>query len=197
VTDVDSVNQAAERARAFGRLDICVANAGISRVEPFLDGSASSWLEVIRINLIGVMITLQAAARSMVADGKGGRLLATASISGVHGESLVPAYCASKGGVISLIQSLAVELAPHRITANAVAPGQVATELSDRDVEIVSRREGKDPKAYLTEFLSTRVPLGRRAEPREIAALFAFLASDDAAFISGETVRIDGAELAV
>jgi meso-butanediol dehydrogenase/(S,S)-butanediol dehydrogenase/diacetyl reductase len=99
--------------------------------------------------------------------------------------------------VISLIQSLAVELAPHGITANAVAPGQIATDLSDIDLLAMSKREGKDVQRYLTEFLSGHVPLGRRGEAREVAALFAFLASDDAAFISGETVRIDGAELAV
>jgi NAD(P)-dependent dehydrogenase (short-subunit alcohol dehydrogenase family) len=143
------------------------------------------------------MITLQAAARLMISDGKGGRLLATASITGVHGDALAPAYCTSKGGVISLIRSLAVELAPHGITANAVAPGQIATELGDADAAVMGRRQGKNVQRCLTDFLATRVPLGRRGEAREVAALFVFLASEDAAFISGETVRIDGAELAV
>lgn len=196
VTSTEALSAAAERANAFGRLDVCIANAGIGKVENFLDGTQASWHQIVDVNLIGVMVTLQAAARLMVADGGGGRLLATASIAGIRGEAQVSAYCATKGGVIALMRSLAIELAPHNITANAVAPGQVATDLNAADVAVISAREGIDPEAFMANILA-QVPARRMARPEEIAGVFAFLASEDAAYISGATIRIDGGELAV
>lgn len=198
VTDGEAMTDAVGLAQEMGgRLDICVANAGIGRVEDFLDGTSSSWRAVLDVNLLGVMTTLQAAARVMAADMAGGRLLATASIAGIRGEPHTAAYCASKGGVISLIQSLAVELARYGITANAVAPGQISTALNAADVELMSQRAGKLAAAYRHDFISAHVPAGRMGAPHEVAALFAYLASDAAGFISGATVRIDGAELPI
>jgi NAD(P)-dependent dehydrogenase (short-subunit alcohol dehydrogenase family) len=197
VTDALALRDAAELAKEqFGRLDVCVANAGVGRLEEFLGGSPASWQEVLAVNLLGVMATLQAAARLMVEDGGGGRLLATASIAGLHGEPLSAAYSASKGGVLALTRALAIELAPHRITVNAVAPGQVATALNRTDARIMGEREGKTLEEYERDFLQAAVPLQRIGDPAEVAALFAFLASEDAAFITGATFRIDGGELA-
>ena len=197
VTDADAMAEAVRAAAGPGRLDICVANAGISRIEDFLDGSPDSWRSVVEVNLIGVMVTLQAAARLMVRDGAGGRLLATASIAGLSGEPHIPAYCASKGGVIALMKALAVELAPHGITANAIAPGQIATGMNLDYADIMSQREGLGRAAFEAKFVAAHVPLGRMGRPEEVAALFAFLASEDAAFITGATFRIDGAEVTV
>jgi NAD(P)-dependent dehydrogenase (short-subunit alcohol dehydrogenase family) len=197
VTDVQAIREAASLAARVGRLDICVANAGVNRLEDFLDGSPASWLEVLQVNLVGVMVTLQAATKLMVDHGAGGRLLATGSIAGLSGEPHSPAYCASKGGVIALMRGLAVELAPYRITANAVAPGQIATGMNLEYAEIMSEHEGQPADAYMAKFVADHVPLGRMGTPEEVAALFAFLASDDAAFISGATFRIDGAEVPV
>jgi NAD(P)-dependent dehydrogenase (short-subunit alcohol dehydrogenase family) len=198
VANSEEMGAAAQTAiDATGGLDVCIANAGINRVEEFLVGSPNSWQEVLSVNLIGVMVTLQAAARQMVAEGKGGRLLATASIAGIHGEPETPAYCASKGGVIALMQALAVELGPYGITANAVAPGQIDTEMNARDSAVFSAREGRDVDEFRDEFLAGNVPARRLGEPAEVAAVFAFLASDEAPFVNGETVRIDGGELAV
>jgi NAD(P)-dependent dehydrogenase (short-subunit alcohol dehydrogenase family) len=198
VTDADAMAAAVELAvEPTGRLDVCIANAGIGGVEYFLEGTPSSWAEVLAVNLVGAMVTLQAAAKRMVASGTQGRLLATASIAGVHGEPGTPAYCASKGGLISLMQALAVELAPYRITANAVAPGQIDTELNARDVRVLSAEQGRDPDEFRDRFLAERVPANRMGAPEEVAALYAFLASDEAPYVNGETIRIDGGELAV
>ena len=196
VSDPAQVADAVRVAAGDGQLDICVANAGVSLMEDFLDGTTASWERVLRVNLIGVMLTLQAAARSMVEAGGGGRLLATASIAGLHGEPGGSAYCASKAGVVGLVKTLAIELGPHRITANAVAPGQIDTAMNARDLETVARAASRPSSELLCDHLDRRVPAGRLGSPREIAALFAFLASDEAAFVNGAVLRVDGGELA-
>jgi NAD(P)-dependent dehydrogenase (short-subunit alcohol dehydrogenase family) len=193
VADVSDADEVAEAVRAAGRLDICVANAGISLMEPFLEGDPASWERVLRVNVLGVMHTLQAAARAMP---HGGRLLATASIAGQHGEAGAAAYCASKAAVIGLVRALSIELAPNGITVNAVAPGQIDTHMNRTDLDIVAQRTGRPAAVVLRDHLERNVPAGRLGTPEEVAAVFAFLASDDAAFITGEVVRIDGGELA-
>ena len=98
--------------------------------------------------------------------------------------------------MIGLVRTLAVELAPHRITVNAVAPGQIDTAMNARDLATVGRSSGRTPAELLGEHLEQRVPAGRLGTPAEVAVLFAYLAADDAAFITGEVIRIDGGELA-
>jgi NAD(P)-dependent dehydrogenase (short-subunit alcohol dehydrogenase family) len=196
VTNPDEIARAVDTAAGDDGLDVCVANAGVSLMEPFLAGDLDSWERVLRVNLLGVMITLQAAARSMVEAGRPGRLLATASIAGLHGEPGSSAYCASKAAVIGLVRTLAVELAPHRIAVNAVAPGQIDTAMNARDLQTIGRSSGRSPEQLLDEHLEQRVPARRLGTPAEVAALFAYLATDEAAFITGEVIRIDGGELA-
>ena len=193
VADVTDPDQLARAVLAAGELDICVANAGISLMEPFLDGDLRSWGRVLRVNLLGVMNTFQQAALAMP---RGGRLLATASIAGLHGEPGASAYCASKAGVVGLVKSLAIELAPRGFTVNAVAPGQIDTRMNSIDLEEVSRREGRPARELLEAHLERRVPARRLGTPDEVAGLFAFLASDAGGFISGTVVTIDGGELA-
>jgi NAD(P)-dependent dehydrogenase (short-subunit alcohol dehydrogenase family) len=190
VTDPDELSAAILSA---GELDICVANAGVSLMEPFLEGGLGSWRRVVDVNLLGVMLTLQAAASAMP---RGGRLLATASIAGLHGEREAAAYSASKAGVIALVRTLAIELTPLGITVNAVAPGQIETGMNRRDLELVSEREGRPAEDVLRDHLDRHVPMRRIGTPEEVAALFAFLASDDAAFINGAVIPVDGGELA-
>lgn len=139
------------------------------------------------------MLTFQAAAQAMP---RGGRLLATASIAGLHGEPSASAYCASKAGVVALVRTLAIELAPLSITVNAVAPGQIETAMERRDRGLLAQRERRSPDELLREHLERRVPLRRLGTPEEVAALFAFLAGPEAAYITGEVVRVDGGELA-
>jgi NAD(P)-dependent dehydrogenase (short-subunit alcohol dehydrogenase family) len=190
--DVSDPEQMAAAVRAVGELDVCVANAGVSLMEPFLVGDLASWRRVIEVNLLGVMVTLQAAARAMPG---GGRLLATASIAGLHGEASAAAYCASKAGVIALVRTLSIELGPA-ITVNAVAPGQIETSMSLGDLEEVSRRTGCPAAELLEGHLERRVPARRMGTADEVAAALTFLAGPDAAFVSGEILRIDGGELA-
>lgn len=199
VLDSDAMAEAFDQCEALGGVDICVANAGIGRIEAFVDGNYRTWLDVIDVNVLGVMQTLQFAARSMVGHGRGGRLLATASIAGLRGESHAPstAYAASKGAVMALTRALACELAPHGITANAVAPGQIDTQLNFADIEVMSAKVGRDPYEFRGAFLANSVPAGRMASPDEVAALYAYLASDEAAYVNGATLRIDGGELAI
>ena len=193
VADATDPDELARAVLGAGELDICVANAGVSLMEPFLDGDLRSWERVLRVNLLGVMNTFQQAALAMP---RGGRLLATASIAGLRGEPGASAYCASKAGVIGLVRSLAVELAPRGFTVNAVAPGQIDTRMNSADLETVSRREGRPAAELLETHLERRVPARRLGTPDEVAALFGFLASDEAAFITGTVLAIDGGELA-
>jgi NAD(P)-dependent dehydrogenase (short-subunit alcohol dehydrogenase family) len=193
VADVTDPDELAAAVLSAGELDICVANAGISLMQPFLDGEIAAWERVLRVNLLGVMNTFQQAALAMP---RGGRLLATASIAGLHGEAEASAYGASKAGVIGLVRSLAVELAPHGFTVNAVAPGQIDTRMNSTDLEAMSRRQGRPAPELLQQHLDQRVPARRLGTPAEVAALFAYLASDSAQFITGEVIRIDGGELA-
>jgi NAD(P)-dependent dehydrogenase (short-subunit alcohol dehydrogenase family) len=193
VADVADPEEIGAAVRSAGELDICVANAGVSLMEPFLEGGIGSWGRVLEVNLLGVMLTFQAAAQAMP---RGGRLLATASIAGMHGEPNASAYCASKAGVIALVRTLAIELAPGGISVNAVAPGQVETGMNRRDLELVGERTGRSAEELLREHLDQRVPARRMGTPEEVAAVFAFLAGQDAGFITGEVIRVDGGELA-
>lgn len=193
VADVTDPDEIARAVLAAGELDICVANAGISLMQPFLEGDLGSWERVLRVNLLGVMNTFQQAVLAMP---RGGRLLATASIAGLHGEADASAYCASKAGVIGLVRALSLELAPKNFTVNAVAPGQIDTLMNSTDLEAVSRREGRPAAELLQAHLEQRVPTRRLGTPEEVAGLFAYLASDEAAFVTGEAIRIDGGELA-
>ena len=190
VADVTDPDEVARAVLAAGELDICVANAGISLMVPFLDGDIGSWERVLRVNLLGVMNTFQQAALAMP---RGGRLLATASVAGLHGEPNASAYCASKAGVLGLVRALAVELGPKGLTVNAVAPGQIDTRMNSKDLETVSRREGRPAGELLQTHLDQRVPARRLGTPDEVAACSHF--SPRTRFITGTVVTIDGGEL--
>jgi len=189
VADVTDPRQMTDAVEAAGPLDICVANAGVSLMEPFLEGTPDSWGRVLAVDLIGVMTTFQAAARAMP---RGGRLLATASTAGMRGEPQAAAYCAAKAAVISLVQTLSIELADLHITVNAVAPGQVETDMNRRDLETVAADARRPPEELLREQLDRDVPARRLGTPEEIAGAFAFLAGPDAGYISGAVLRVDG-----
>jgi meso-butanediol dehydrogenase/(S,S)-butanediol dehydrogenase/diacetyl reductase len=184
VTDLMQVEAAfAEAIRLMDGVDVLVNNAGISIRHKFLDITPEEWERVIAVNLTGVFYVAQTAARHMWERGSG-VILHTASTNGVTGYPYYADYNATKAGVIELTRSMALELAP-RVRVCAVAPGYVLTPMQ--------RAEYSD--AMLAE-VNAKIPLGRHATPEEIAGLFAYLASDDAAYATGHVFTMDGGETA-
>lgn len=183
VSDEQQVEMLVDQTvHSFGRLDILVNNAGIEQPAPFLETSRSAWDKVIAVNLTGPFLCAQRAAKQMVAQGGGGRII---NISSVHEDLAMPTnspYCASKGGLRMLMRTIAVELAPHQITVNNVGPGAIDTPMD--------AQTKADPDKLRT--LLAEIPLGRMGHPQEIGELCAFLASDAAAYITGSTYFIDG-----
>ena len=184
VADIDQVETGfAQASSEMGGIEILINNAGISIRHPFTEITAEDWGRVLAVNLTGVFYVAQVAARHMLERGSG-VILNTASTSGFMGYPYYADYNASKAGVIELTRSMALELAPT-VRVNAVAPGYVLTPMQRAE--------------YTDEMLSEvnrKIPMGRHAQPEEIAGLFAFLASDEAAFVSGQVFTIDGAETA-
>jgi len=184
VGDTGQVQAFVDRTVAeLGRLDVMFANAGIAHSAPFLEHAESQWHRVLRVNLTGVFLCCQIAARQMVKQG-GGRIITTASINGFRGVENLVGYNAAKAGVIELTKTIAVELAQHGITVNAIAPAQIDTRLT--------RSFSADARARRL----ARIPLGRFGEVDEVAKAALFLASDDAAYITGHTLAVDGGYLA-
>lgn len=166
----------------FGKLDIVVNNAGIEKKIAFVDYPLDEFQKILDVNLIGPFLVSQAAARQMIQQGKGGRLI---SISSIHEDLPMPtnaAYCISKGGLRMLTRTIAVELAKANITVNNIGPGAVFTPI-DADVEANPEVE----KALMGE-----IPLNRWGKPEEIAGLAVYLASDEAGYVTGATYFIDG-----
>lgn len=164
----------------FGRLDVMVANAGVPLGAPFLDLDEATWERVLAVNLKGVFLCGQGAARAMIAGGRPGAIVNVASTYAEVTEGEASAYSASKGGVRMLTKSMALELGPHGIRVNAVGPGWIRTGMNPLD----------DP-AQVAELEPT-IPLGRVGLPEDVAGVIAFLASEDARYVSGQTLFVDG-----
>ncbi|MEA2663275.1 MAG: hypothetical protein QOI11_219 [Candidatus Eremiobacteraeota bacterium] len=180
--EADAERLVASAVERFGALDVLVNNAGVEEPHPFVDTPLEVWERILRVDLTGPFLCSRAAARAMIARGRGGRIV---NISSVHED--IPMltngpYCAAKGGLRMLMRTIAVELAPHGITVNNIAPGANETPINAQ-----SMRDPQKLKALLAE-----IPLGRMGRPREVAQLCAFLASDEAAYITGSTYVIDG-----
>jgi len=184
VADAGAVAEAfAQVDASLGGIDVLVANAGISIRKPFLEIEEADWRRVLDVNLTGVFHCAQHAARRMTAA-NGGTILMTASTNGLTGHPFYADYNASKAGVILLARTMARELAPA-VRVNAVCPGYVLTPMQ--------RAEYSDE---MLADVNAGIPLGRHASPDEIAALFAFLASDDGAYFTGAVISVDGGETA-
>eukprot|EP00877_Chromochloris_zofingiensis_P005984 jgi/Chrzof1/1639/Cz10g15110.t1 len=176
----------------LGGVDIMVANAGIVKAAPFLDMTEQDFDAVINVNLKGVFLCCQAAARQMVKQneatpGRGGAIITMSSVNGVMAIPTIAGYNASKGGVNNLTRCMSLALAPHKIRVNAIGPGSIRTEVL---ASVVS------DKAAMEKVLS-RTPLGRIGEPEEIGSVAAFLASDAASYITGQVVYVDGGRMAL
>ncbi|QGN54452.1 SDR family NAD(P)-dependent oxidoreductase [Novosphingobium sp. Gsoil 351] len=185
----------AAAADAFGGVDIMVNNAGIGfMMKPLLEVDPADWAKVVAVNLSGAFYCTQAAARDMVKRGKGGRIVNIASQAAKTGFPHLPAYVSSKHGMIGLTRASAVELGAHRITVNAVCPNHVTTALGAEQNEYFSKLLGfPDVAAYLAN-MAAKNPMGRPGLPTDTAAAVAWLASDEAFYVTGEALNVSGGE---
>ena len=174
--------------KAFGTLDILVANAGIVHAAEFLDLEEADFDRVLAVNLKGVFLAGQAAARQMVKQGSGGAIVNMSSVNAVLAIPNQVPYVVSKGGINQLTKVMALSLAPHRIRVNAIGPGTILTELAK--TAVLGNREAE-------RKILSRTPMGRMGEPEEVAAVAVFLASDEASYLTGQTIYPDGGRLAL
>jgi meso-butanediol dehydrogenase / (S,S)-butanediol dehydrogenase / diacetyl reductase len=192
VTDAERVETAVDaHIRHFGGLDVMVANAGIAVTAPLLETTAEQWQLAMDVNLKGVLHCYQSAARQMIAQGRGGRLLAAASVAAHRGGKWQGAYSASKFGVRGLTQSVAQELAPYQITVNVYSPGVVHTPMWEGIDEEMTRRRGTELGSEMAAMVAG-IPLGRLESPDDVAGVVSFLASPDAGYITGQSIVVDG-----
>ena len=177
----------------FGRVDILVNNAGLAFAgsKNLWEIDEREWYDVIDVNLNAVYLLTTAALRRMVEAGHGGRIVNISSTAGRMGVGQYGAYCATKFGIIGLTQQLAIEAAPYQVTVNCVAPGSVDTDMMDGTFGNTAARYGMEFGALKHAAIRT-IPLGRQGRPADIAAAVAFFASNDAAWITGQTLNVNG-----
>jgi L-rhamnose 1-dehydrogenase len=178
--EVDAMVQAT--LGAYGRIDILVNNAGICPFADFLDISEELWDRVQDVNLKGTFLCSQAVARVMVEQGTRGRIIAVSSISARGGGGQQAHYTPTKAGQDLLMKSMAIQLGPHGITCNSLAPGTIVTDINREDLANPAKRE----------YMLSRIPLRRLGEPEDLAGPAVFLASDDAAYVTGAFLLVDG-----
>lgn len=196
VRDPDSANAMVEAAvKQFGQLDIMINNAGIGYImKPLLETGADEWRAVIDVNLSGAFFCTQAAAKHMITHAGAGRIINIASQAAKSGFPHMIPYCSSKHGMIGLTRSAAIELASQKITVNAVCPNHVTTGLGEKQNAYFAAYKGFDGvDEYLTD-MRARNPSGRTGLPSDIAAACAWLASEDAAYVTGEAMNVSGGE---
>jgi NAD(P)-dependent dehydrogenase (short-subunit alcohol dehydrogenase family) len=182
---VDTIVEAA--TASLGRIDVLINNAGTAHKALFLETETDAWDRTLAVNLRGMFLVARAVGRLMAAGGEGGAIVNMASTNALGGEERYVAYNASKGGVLQLTRTMAVELGAENIRVNCLCPGFIDTPLN-RDLE------GED---FIRAYERDHIPLGRRGHPEEVAAAYAFLASDEASFIHGAALVIDGGQTAV
>jgi NAD(P)-dependent dehydrogenase (short-subunit alcohol dehydrogenase family) len=192
VSREDNVTRLVDSAcEALGGVDVLINNAGIAWREPFLRITPPHWDRVITVNLRGMFLVAQAVARVLVDQGGGGVIVNMSSTNGLGGEAEYAHYNASKGGALLLTKTMAVELGRYGIRVNALCPGYIETPLN------AAINEDLGGTGFADAYASGNIPLGRPGRSSEVAAVYAFLASDDASFITGAEIVIDGGQLAV
>jgi meso-butanediol dehydrogenase/(S,S)-butanediol dehydrogenase/diacetyl reductase len=192
VTEAESVEAAvAAHVAYFGGLDVMVANAGIAVTAPLLEITAKQWQLTMDVNVKGVLHCYQSAARQMITQGRGGRLIGAASVAAHRGGKWQSAYSASKFAIRGMSQSVAQELAEHQITVNVYSPGVVHTPMWEGIDAEMSRRRGTQLGSEMAAMVAG-IPLGRLEMPTDVAGVVAFLASPEAAYITGQSIVVDG-----
>jgi meso-butanediol dehydrogenase/(S,S)-butanediol dehydrogenase/diacetyl reductase len=183
----------AKTVEAFGRIDILVNNAGIGYLmEPLLEVSRERWQAVLEVNLMGAFLCTKHAARQMIAQGGGGRIVNIASQAAKSGHMHMAAYTSSKHGLVGFTRTAAMELGPHGITVNAICPNHVTTGLGAVQNEYFAKLRGfPDTEAYLAD-MRNRIPMRRVGRADDTAAACAFLCSDEAAYVTGEAMNVSG-----
>lgn len=188
VSDEVGVERLVQRARdALGGIDVLANNAGTAWREPFLEITLAHWDAMLAVNLRGMFLVAQAVARVLVEQRTGGAIVNMSSINGMAGEADYAHYNASKAGVLMLTRTMAVELGVHGIRVNALCPGYIETPLNAR----IAGSLGDD---FVAAYARDKIPLRRIGQPDEVAAAYAFLASDDASFITGTEIVVDGGQ---
>lgn len=192
VTDLNSIDQAikAVEARAGG-LDILVNNAALFDLAPIVEIGKASYDKLFAVNVAGTLFTMQAAARSMIAAGRGGKIINMASQAGRRGEALVAVYCATKAAVISLTQSAGLDLIKHGINVNAIAPGVVDGEHWEHVDELFARYENR-PRGEKKRLVGEAVPFGRMGTAEDLVGIAIFLAGPESQYIVAQTYNVDG-----
>ena len=194
VTDLASIEAAVKAVETrAGGLDILINNAALFDLAPIVEISKASYDRLFSVNVAGTLFMLQAAARSMIAAGRGGKIINMASQAGRRGEALVGVYCATKAAVISLTQSAGLDLIKHRINVNAIAPGVVDGEHWDHVDSLFAKYENR-PKGEKKRLVGEAVPYGRMGTAQDLTGMAVFLASDDAEYIVAQTYNVDGGQ---
>ncbi|MER9016816.1 L-iditol 2-dehydrogenase [Mesorhizobium sp. M0898] len=194
VTDLASIDEAVKAVEArAGGLDILINNAALFDLAPIVEITKTSYDKLFSVNVAGTLFTLQAAARSMIARGKGGKIINMASQAGRRGEALVAVYCATKAAVISLTQSAGLDLIKHRINVNAIAPGVVDGEHWDHVDALFAKFENR-PRGEKKRLVGEAVPYGRMGTAQDLTGMAVFLASDEAEYIVAQTYNVDGGQ---
>jgi len=190
VTDQASIEAAVKAVETkTGGLDILINNAALFDLAPIVEISRASYEKLFSVNVAGTLFMLQAAARSMIARGKGGRIINMASQAGRRGEPLVAVYCATKAAVISLTQSAGLDLIKHRINVNGI----VDSDMWDQVDALFAKYENR-PKGEKKRLVGEGVPYGRMGKPEDLAGMAVFLASDEAEYIVAQTYNVDGGQ---
>lgn len=194
VTDEEAMDAAVARAvDDFGGLDIMVNNAGVIDIAPVVETDYADWKRLMDINVDGVFLGARAAARQMIAQDRGGVIVNASSGAGRRGVPNISGYCASKAAIIMLTQSLAVELAPRGIRVNCYTPGHIQTPFWSGIAEGFSKVMDKSPDEVIEMFRQS-VPMGRFGTPEDVAATVSWLATEDAGYVSGQAIAMNGAE---
>lgn len=194
VTDTQSIQHMVETVeRMAGGIDILVNNAAIFDMGPIVDITEASYDKIFAVNVKGTLFTLQAVAKSMIARGKGGKIINFASQAGRLGEALVAVYCASKAAVISLTQSAGLDLIRHGINVNGISPGVVDTPMWDEVDALFAKYENR-PLGEKKRLVGEGVPFGRMGKPEDHVGCAIFLASSESDYVVAQTYNVDGGQ---